>query len=386
MWALAPGRCRRGSVTEVVGGFVLESKRKQRRWTFALSALVVVALTGCGMYPKKPGDWPHNVWGTVLKAISDVIDFLARHLGDSYGLSILIVTIIVRLIILPLFIRQMRYQKYMMELKPEMQKIRSKYKGDNQKIQQETMKLYQERGINPAAGCFPMVIQLPVLYALYGAIMGNYGLHHSVFLGIWQLGAKDPYYVLPVIAALSTFLSSWITMRNQPTQQRAILFVMPVFIFIIGMRLPAGLVLYWVYTNLFTALQTYVFMNRRAAATAAVPAAATTTSRSRGAGDKSGGTSSAGKSGTRTSTAKGKSSNAGRAENKSSGKSGSAKVKSGSGKPGTGGLKSGGKQGNQATKAATTSDDTVKDKPNEANKTAPPDTTSDAPVDHPRDE
>lgn len=324
------------------------------------------------MYPSKPGQWPNNVWGTVLKAISDVIDFFAKHLGDSYGLAILIVTVIVRLIILPLFIRQMRYQKVMMELQPEMQKIRSKYKGDNQKIQQETMKLYQERGTNPAAGCLPTVIQLPVLYALYGAIMGNYGLHHNVFLGIWQLGAKDPHFVLPVIAALSTFLSSWLTMRNQPAQQRAILFIMPVFIFIIGIRLPAGLVLYWIYTNLFTALQTYVFMNRRNAATAT----AVSTS---GAGSK------AGNSQSRPKTSKGSAS-------KPSAKTGTGTPKTSSGKSSASskskadGNKSKAKSG-QAKRQSAPPAQVTGDQPNQANGTTTPvDTNSDAPADHPRDE
>ncbi|GMA63683.1 membrane protein insertase YidC [Alicyclobacillus fastidiosus] len=363
----------------------MESKRTKRRWTFALSAFVVMALTGCGMYPSKPGQWPNNVWGTVLKAISGVIDFFAKHLGDSYGLSILIVTIIVRLIILPLFIRQMRYQKVMMELQPEMQKIRSKYKGDNQKIQQETMKLYQERGTNPAAGCLPTLIQLPVLYALYGAIMGNYGLHHNVFLGIWQLGDKDPHFVLPVIAALSTFLSSWLTMRNQPAQQRAILFIMPVFIFIIGIRLPAGLVLYWIYTNLFTALQTYVFMTRRNAATAAV-AAPVAAVRTGGAGSKAGGSQSRPKA-SKSTTADGR-----RSDGKPSGKTGSGKPKTGSGKTGASskskadGNKSSANSG-QTTRQSAPPEQVTGDQPSQTNGTTTPvDTNSDAPADHPRDE
>lgn len=255
----------------------MKSKRTQRKWTWILSGFVVVALTGCGMYPKHPGDWPKNIWGEILHRVSDVIDFFAHHLGDSYGLAILIVTILVRLIVLPLFIRQIRYQRMMMELQPEMKKIRSKYKGDNQKIQQETMKLYQEAGTNPAAGCLPTIIQLPVLYALYGAIIGNAGMHQSTFLSIFPLGKHDPHYILPVIAGLTTFLSSWLTMKNQPSQQRAILFVMPLFIIFIGARLPSGLVLYWIYTNLFTALQTYWFLSRPMAAAKALGGAGTAT-------------------------------------------------------------------------------------------------------------
>ncbi|GLV14782.1 membrane protein insertase YidC 2 [Alicyclobacillus hesperidum] len=286
----------------------MKSKRTQRKWTFLLSAVVVLAVTGCGMYPSKPGHWPHNVWGTILHGISDLMDFFARHLGNNYGIAILIMTIIVRLIILPLFIRQLRYQRVMMELQPQIQKIRSKYKGDNQKIQEETMKLYQETGANPLAGCFPMLIQLPFLYAFYGAILGNPNMRESTFLGIFRLGQHDPYYVLPILAGLSTLLSSWLTMRNQPAQQRAMLFVMPVMIFFIGARLPGGLVLYWIYTNLITAIQTYFFITRPTAKGTLAPAGASATASApaRSAGEKRGSAkvSTSPKGSNRTTTAK----------------------------------------------------------------------------------
>lgn len=255
------------------GKIGLESKRTQRKWTFILSAVVVVALTGCGMYPTKAGAWPHNVWGSVLHGISNLLDFLARHLGNSYGIAILIMTLLVRLIILPLFIRQLRYQRVMMEMQPQIQRIRSKYKGDNQKIQEETMKLYAEAGTNPIMGCLPMLIQLPVLWALYGSILGNTHVRQGTFLWFFPLGQPQTFsvahFILTVIAALSTFLSSWLTMKNQPTQQRAILFIMPLFIIFIGLRMPGALVLYWIYTNLITALQTYWFLTRPRAAESA---------------------------------------------------------------------------------------------------------------------
>lgn len=283
----------------------MEAKRTQRRWTWILSAVLVVSLTGCGMYPSKPGVWPHGPWGSVLHFISDVIDFFAHLFGNSYGFAILIVTVIVRLIILPLFIRQMRYQRRMMAMQPEIQKIRTKYKGDNQKIQQETMRLYQEAGTNPVTGCLPTLIQLPVLWALYGAILGNANLHHSTFLGIFQLGEKDPHYILPVVAALTTLLSSWVMMKNNPQQQqqKMILYIMPIFILFIGIRFPAGLVLYWIYTNLFTALQTYVFMRTSAAPAVGNAAAATVNVKPRPASAGQGSKSAGGKSATRSSVA-----------------------------------------------------------------------------------
>lgn len=242
----------------VGGSLVLNERTKGRpKWLWVVSAVALMSLTGCGMYPAKPGEWPHNIWGTILQAVSAVIDFFAKHTGGSYGLSLLIVTILVRLILLPLFVKQIRNTKMMQEMQPKMTKIRSQHKGDSRKIQEETMKMYQEAGINPMAGCLPTVLQLPVLYALYGAIDGNVDLHKSVFLGIFHLGQHDPYFILPAIAAVSTYFSTRMMMTGQDQQQKIMLYFTPVMIFIIGARLPAGLALYWIYTNVFTAIQTY---------------------------------------------------------------------------------------------------------------------------------
>ncbi len=220
----------------------------------------MVALTGCGLYPTKPGEWPKNAWGSILHGISDLMDYFAHLFGNDYGISILFMAILVRLVVLPLFLRQIRFQRAMVKLQPEIQKIRTKYKFDNQKMQEELMKLYQEAGMNPLAGCFPMLIQLPFLWAFYGAIIGNVGMRQSTFLGIFPLGHWDTHYILPVLAALSTLLSSWLSMQSQPVQQKSMLFVYPVMIFFFAFRLPGGLVLYWIYTNLLVAVQVYLFI------------------------------------------------------------------------------------------------------------------------------
>ncbi|MDP9727902.1 YidC/Oxa1 family membrane protein insertase [Alicyclobacillus tolerans] len=233
-----------------------ERKPRKSRWLWALSAVALLSVTGCGLYPAKPGDWPHNAWGDILKFVSSVLDFFAKHAG-GYGISLLIVTFIVRLIIFPLMINQLRSMRKMQELQPQMQKIRSQFKGDNKRIQEETMKLYQTAGVNPLGGCFPLLLQLPIIYALYGAIYGSRQLHEAVFLGV-HLGQPDPNYIFPILAALTQLLSTWLTMRGQPTQQKAMLFVTPIMVLFIGLRLPSGLALYWIYTNIFTSIQTWL--------------------------------------------------------------------------------------------------------------------------------
>lgn len=268
-----------------------ENASSNRKWLWSLSGLLLLTLTGCGMYPSKPGAWPGGIWGTILKAVSSVIDFFAHLIGVpsiEYGLSLLIVTALVRTIVLPFFVKQIRHTKVMQQMQPEIQKIRAKHKGDNKKIQEETMKLWQQAGVNPMAGCFPMLLQLPILYALYGAIEGNVGLNHSVFLGIFSLGKLPgkpimvppgvPHwtlYIIPLLAAITTYLSSRVMMAGNEGQQRMMLFIMPVFIFIIAIRFPPGLALYWFYSNLYTAIQGYFVKVRPATKEPAVATAGT---------------------------------------------------------------------------------------------------------------
>ncbi len=214
-------------------------------------------LSGCGMYPTHPGKWPQGPWGDVLRFVSGVIDFVANHLWGNYGIALLVVTVMVRLLVLPLMVKQIRYSKMMQQMQPQLAEIRAKYKGDPQKMQEETMKLWQEAGVNPMAGCLPMLIQLPVLYALFGAIEGNTRLNSSTFLWIFHLGQPDHYYIMPLLAAVTTYISSRVMMTTSDPQSRMMLFIMPVFVFLFGSRFPSGLALYWIYSNLFTAVQTY---------------------------------------------------------------------------------------------------------------------------------
>ncbi|WDL99152.1 YidC/Oxa1 family membrane protein insertase [Alicyclobacillus sp. ALC3] len=236
--------------------------KSKPKWLWVVALTLTFSLTGCGMYPSAPGKWPHGFWGSILQAVSHVITYFANYVG--YGLALIIVTIIVRLLILPLMIRQIKFSKSMQQLQPKVSEIRNKHKGDNQKIQQETMKLYQEHGFNPMSGCLPMVVQLPVLYALFGAIEGNVALHKATFLHIFQLGQPDHTFILPILAGITTYLSSRVMMTGQDTQQKMMLFIMPIFVFFMATRFASGLALYWVVGNMFMAVQSYFIRVRPA--------------------------------------------------------------------------------------------------------------------------
>lgn len=197
--------------------------------------------------------------------MSEVITYVAKLTGDNYGLSIIIVTILIRLLILPLMIKQLRSSKAMQALQPEMQKLREKIqlkkiKKTQQKLQQETMALFSKHGVNPLAGCFPILIQMPILIGFYHAIMRTQAISQHSFLW-FDLGEKDPYYILPIVAGVATFVQQKLMMAGNPSQnpQMAMMvWIMPIMIIVFAINFPSALSLYWVVGNLFMIAQTFL--------------------------------------------------------------------------------------------------------------------------------
>jgi YidC/Oxa1 family membrane protein insertase len=190
--------------------------------------------------------------------LSSLLDWFKGVLG-GYGLSILVVTFLVRLAIFPLFLKQQRSTKAMQEVQPQINKIREKYKGDSQKIQMKTMEVFKEHGVNPMAGCMPMLIQLPVMFAFYQAIMFNPHIAAAHFLYM-KLGAPDPYYILPFLAALTTYIQFIVTGTGDNPQMKIMIWAMPAMIFFMAMNFPSALSLYWVYGNVITIMQYVLFV------------------------------------------------------------------------------------------------------------------------------
>jgi len=192
------------------------------------------------------------------------LDKIADLLGGQYGLSILIVTLVIRFLVLPLNLKQYRSTKAMQKLQPELKKLKEKYKDDTKKQQEETMKLFQQNNVNPLAGCFPLLVQMPILFALYYAIIGNPIIREHNFL--WMtLGEADPYYILPTLAAITTFIQQKVMSKYQPNmnaQMQTIMLIFPVLIFIMSMKFPSAMPLYWFYGNIFTIVQTYFVYGR----------------------------------------------------------------------------------------------------------------------------
>ena len=236
----------------------------RRRLYIVSSLMIVVALlTGCSMNPAvNPIDPNNGIWDRYfVYPISVLLNWFAEMFWGQYGLSILVVTLMVRFLILPLTLKQYRSSKKMQALQPELKKIRDKFKDDPQKQQEETMKLFQKHGVNPLAGCLPLLVQMPILFALYHAIMRNAEISQHNFLWM-QLGSPDPYYILPTLAALTTYAQQKIMSAQMTPQMRSLMVIFPILIFVMSMGFASALPLYWVYSNLFTVVQTYFLYGR----------------------------------------------------------------------------------------------------------------------------
>ncbi|MBE3597095.1 MAG: membrane protein insertase YidC [Hydrogenibacillus sp.] len=194
--------------------------------------------------------------------ISLLIDWLQSVLWGSYGLAILAVTILVRLLILPLTVNQYKNMAKMQKIQPEMLKIREKYKKDPEKMQKEMMRLFQEYDVNPMGSYFPLLAQAPVFFALFSAVRRSPHIKTASFLWL-ELGVRDPYYVLPVLAAIVTFLSMWVSQRLNPmvqnnAQMTLMLIIMPLVTLFVTLSFPSALQLYWIYSSAFTVVQTWL--------------------------------------------------------------------------------------------------------------------------------
>jgi YidC/Oxa1 family membrane protein insertase len=228
-----------------------------------MGLLSVALLAGCTEIKEPITSESAGFWNEyIVYPLSWLIKEGALLLGGSFGLSIIVVTILIRLAILPLMIKQTRSSKAMQALQPEMAELKKKYSSKDQKtqqkLQQETMALFSKHGVNPMAGCFPLIVQMPILIGFYHAISRTREIANDNFLW-FDLGDKDPYYILPIVAGITTFIQQKIMMagQEQNPQMAMMLWMMPIMIVVFAFSFPAALSLYWVVGNIFMIVQTY---------------------------------------------------------------------------------------------------------------------------------
>ena len=241
--------------------------RKGHKKILSLAGIMSLAvfLAACSNSPitsHSTGFWDHYI----IYNCSRFIIWLSNNFG-GYGMGIIIFTIIVRIIILPLMVYQTKMSVKMQELTPQLKEIQKKYPGRDREslenMQAAQQKLYKDAGVHPFASMLPLLVQLPVMWALYQAIWRTHVLRSGSFFWL-QLGHNDPYYVLPILAALFTFISSWLSMASMPEQNamtKSMTWFMPIMVFFMALGFSSAITLYWVVSNAFQVLQVLIFQN-----------------------------------------------------------------------------------------------------------------------------
>ena len=174
----------------------------------------------------------------------------------NYGIAIVLMTILVKLLLYPITAKQIKSTKAMMEIQPKMKAIQTRYKDDKVMLNQKLAELYKEEGVNPLAGCLPLIIQMPIMIGIFYGVRDFHYAGPSGFLWMQSISQPDPMYILPVLSALTTLIQSKQTMPDTSSPQNKImLYFMPLFIGYISLEFPAGLVLYWVVMNIMQIIQ-----------------------------------------------------------------------------------------------------------------------------------
>ena len=216
----------------------------------------------------------------IYQPILNSLLWLYQVTGQNLGLAIILLTLVVRGVLIPFTLPQLKSAKKMADLKPELDALKKKHGHDAKLFQQKQLEFYKTHNVNPAAGCLPFIAQFVVLIALYQVFMNTLGGNgmgeiNSLFL-FWDLKSKDTTFVLPVLAGLLQFVTSLAILpavENQPekrpgtaeqkqdvaematTMQQQMVFMMPIMTIIFSLQFPSGLALYWVITTAFSLAQ-----------------------------------------------------------------------------------------------------------------------------------
>lgn len=179
----------------------------------------------------------------------------------NYGIAIILFTLVIKTLLFPVTAKQMKSMNSMKELGPQLKSLQEKYKDNKEAQQKAVAALYKEAGINPLAGCLPMLLQMPILSGMFYALRNYSYVSHPGFLWITNLSNSDHLYILPILAALTTYLSSKQSMPSGDSNQqnKMMMMAMPFFIGYMTLNFPAGLGLYWVVSNLAQILQQRLF-------------------------------------------------------------------------------------------------------------------------------
>lgn len=186
-----------------------------------------------------------------------------KYVGN-FGVSIIIVTILIKIALLPLTLKQDKSMKEMRKLQPEIDKLKEKYANDKQMLNIKTMELYKEHKVNPAGGCLPLLLQLPILFALFGVLRSGIIPKDSSFLWL-KLSEPDSFYILPVLNGAVSFLQQKLmgTADSNP-QMKNMMYIFPIMMIMISYKMPSGLQVYWLTSSILAVVQQYFIMKKGA--------------------------------------------------------------------------------------------------------------------------
>ncbi len=208
-----------------------------------------------------------NLIAPIANLLEQAIKFLYEVLGN-YGLAIIGVTVLIKLILLPLTLKQDKSMKSMKKIQPEIEKIKEKYGNDPQVLNQKTMELYQQHKVNPLSGCLPILVQLPVLWGLFAALRktpaeGGVIPIDATFLGL-ALNTPDPRFILPVLNGAVAYAQQKLMSGTGAGGQQAkvMMYTFPIMMVMISYKMPSGLQIYWLTSSLIGVIQQYFIMSK----------------------------------------------------------------------------------------------------------------------------
>ena len=218
-------------------------------------------------FKKKYPDLIHWVdfgfFGSLARFILQILQFFYSLVGN-WGFSVILLTLLVRLLLLPLILSSHRSMEVMKKLHPEIQKIKTKFKDDPKRMNQEVMAVMKAHRANPLGGCLPLLLQIPVFWSLWKALANSYSLYRAPFVfWIKDLSWKDPYYVLPILMGIFMFIQQKLSPVTVNKEMARVMQIMPVFMALFMINLPSGLVLYMLVSTLFGLVQ-QVYLNKKA--------------------------------------------------------------------------------------------------------------------------
>lgn len=213
--------------------------------------------------PQLEGVVNYGMFSWIAIPILKLLQFFYGLVGN-YGVAIILVTLLIRVLLMPINISSYKSMKSMQKVQPLLKAVKEKYKNDPKRLQVETMNIMKENKVNPLGGCLPMLLQLPIFIALYNVLAQSIELYQAPFmLWIYDLSSKDPYYILPILMGISMFVQQKITPTAMDPAQAKAMQIMPVIFSLLMITLPSGLTLYIFVSTVFGIVQQYLFMNEK---------------------------------------------------------------------------------------------------------------------------